>query len=147
MARHVTPEEAKDLMEKEGYVYVDVRSVPEFKAGHPTGAYNVPLNHLGQGTMSPNNDFLPAMEKLFPKDAKLIVSCKAGGRSAKAAAALEGAGFTNVADQHAGFDGAMDPATKTVPVPGWRPKGLPVSQEAPAERTWDGIAARLGDKK
>lgn len=146
MPRRVTPEEARDLMEKEGYVYVDVRSVPEFKAGHPTGAYNVPLMHLGQGTMSPNNDFMAAVEKSFPKDAKLIVACKAGGRSARAAAMLEGAGFTRVADLHAGFDGVMDPATRTVE-PGWKPKGLPVSQDPAADRTWDAIAARLGDKK
>jgi rhodanese-related sulfurtransferase len=147
MPRRVTPEEAKDLMEKESYAYIDVRSVPEFKAGHPTGAYNVPLNHLGQGTMTPNNDFLAAIEKSFPKDAKLIVACKAGGRSARAAAMLEGAGFTNVADQHAGFDGAMDPATRKVAEPGWKPKGLPVSQEAAPDRTWDSMAAKLGDKK
>jgi rhodanese-related sulfurtransferase len=147
MPRRVTPEEAKDLMDKEGYAYVDVRSVPEFKAGHPTGAYNVPLMHLGEGKMSDNKDFLAAVEKSFPKDAKLIVSCKAGGRSAKAAALLEGAGYTNIADQTAGFDGAMDPATKKVAEPGWKPKGLPVSQEASADRSWDAIAAKLGDKK
>ena len=34
----VSPEEARDLMDKEGYAYLDVRSVPEFEAGHPTGA-------------------------------------------------------------------------------------------------------------
>jgi rhodanese-related sulfurtransferase len=146
MPRRVTPEEARDLMEKEGYVYVDVRSVPEFKAGHPTGAYNVPLVHLGQGTMSPNNDFLAAIEKSFAKDARLIVACKAGGRSARAADMLEGAGFTNVADQHAGFEGVMDPVTRKLE-PGWRPKGLPVSQDPAADRTWEAIAARLGDTK
>ena len=41
--KRISPEEARDLMDKEGYVYLDVRSVPEFAAGHPTGAYNIPL--------------------------------------------------------------------------------------------------------
>jgi rhodanese-related sulfurtransferase len=43
MPRRVSPQEAKDLMDKEGYVYVDVRSIPEFEAGHPAGAFNVPI--------------------------------------------------------------------------------------------------------
>ncbi|HET8643945.1 MAG TPA: rhodanese-like domain-containing protein, partial [Vicinamibacteria bacterium] len=103
MARHVTPEEAKDLMDKEGYVYVDVRSVGEFNAGHAPGAYNIPLVHMGRGGASPNEKFVAAMEKTFPKDAKLVVACQAGGRSARAVAQLEAAGFTNLADLHAGF--------------------------------------------
>ncbi|HEY3253455.1 MAG TPA: rhodanese-like domain-containing protein, partial [Polyangiaceae bacterium] len=38
----VTPEEAAELL-SQGHVYVDVRSEPEFEAGHPAGALNVPL--------------------------------------------------------------------------------------------------------
>ena len=32
--KRVSPEDAQRLMDKEGYVYVDVRSIPEFEAGH-----------------------------------------------------------------------------------------------------------------
>ena len=135
MARRVSADEAKALMDKEGYVYVDVRSVPEFQAGHPTGAYNVPLNHMGAQGMAPNEQFMAAMEKAFPKDGKLIVACKGGGRSARAAAMLEAAGFTNVIDQRAGFEGSSEP--------GWRPKGLPVSQEAAPDRTWEAVQSKL----
>ena len=67
--RRVTPQEAKALMD-EGYVYVDVRSIPEWDEGHPTGSFNVPLNHLGPSGMAPNPDFLAVMEKSFAKDAK-----------------------------------------------------------------------------
>ena len=35
--KRVSPAEAKTLMD-EGYVYLDVRSEPEFAAGHPAGA-------------------------------------------------------------------------------------------------------------
>ena len=143
MSRRVSPEEAKDLMDKECYVYVDVRSVGEFKAGHATGAYNIPLMHMGRGGVTPNERFLPAMEKTFPKDAKLVVACQAGGRSARAVAQLEAAGYTNVTDLHAGFEGAVNPVTRQVSEPGWRRKGLPVSEEAPAERTWAEIEGRL----
>src|SRR5439155_4605544 len=119
----VSPQQARRLMEEEGYVYVDVRSVPEFQAGHPQGAYNVPILDLGPGGMTPNPQFLAVMEKSFPKDARLLVGCKGGGRSLKAATLLSEAGYTHVVDQRAGFDGPDGTS-------GWRPVGLPVSAQA-----------------
>jgi rhodanese-related sulfurtransferase len=86
--RRLSPAEAKQLMDEQGYQLVDVRSVPEFDAGHPKGAFNVPLNHAGPAGMVPNADFVRVMEASFPKDAKLVVACKAGGRSMKAATLL-----------------------------------------------------------
>lgn len=139
--KRISPEEAKELMDKEGYAYVDVRSIPEFQAGHPTGAWNVPLMHLGPDGMAPNPEFLTVMEKAFPKDAKLVMGCKAGGRSMRAASALEAAGYLHVADQRAGFEGATDPMGRVVE-PGWRPKGLPVSQECPAERAYEALRSQ-----
>jgi rhodanese-related sulfurtransferase len=134
--KRVSPEEAKQLMDDEGYVYVDVRSLPEFDAGHPAGAYHVPLMHQGPAGMTPNPDFLSVMEMGFPKTAKLVVGCKAGGRSARAAAMLESAGFTNVVDQKAGYEGPSPLE------PGWRPKGLPTSTQADADRTYEGVRSR-----
>ena len=61
--KRVSPDEALGLVEKDGYVYVDVRSIPEFEAGHPTGAYNVPWKHMDPGGMSDTDDFLAVMEK------------------------------------------------------------------------------------
>lgn len=139
--KRVSPAEARDLIDKQGYVYVDVRSVPEFAAGHPTGAYNVPLMNMGPGGMTPNADFLAVMGT-FPKDAKLVVGCKAGGRSARAASMLESAGYTSVVDQRAGFEGAPDPSTGRIGEPGWRPAGLPVTTEAAPDRTYDALKAR-----
>jgi rhodanese-related sulfurtransferase len=136
----ISPEEALERIEREGFVYVDVRSVPEFEAGHPSGAYNVPLNHQGPRGMAPNPDFLPVIEATFPKDAKLVVGCKLGGRSAKAAAVLEQAGFTQVVDQTAGFDGQRDPFGQLTN-PGWSPKGLPVSNEPEPGRSWAELAS------
>jgi rhodanese-related sulfurtransferase len=129
--RRVTPTEAASLL-AEGYVYLDVRSVPEFEQGHPEGAYNVPLAHLGPGGMSPNPRFLAVVERHFSKDARLVVGCKAGGRSAQATAMLAAAGFTQLADQCGGFDGGLEP--------GWRQAGLPTGTGAPVERTWAGLS-------
>lgn len=140
--KRVSPAEARDMIDKEGYVYVDVRSLPEFAAGHPKGAYNVPLMHMGPGGMTPNPDFLKVMGA-FGMEARVIVGCKSGGRSARAAAMLESAGYTSVVDQRAGFEGAPDPATGRVSEPGWRPAGLPVSADPLPDRTYEALKAKV----
>ena len=133
--KRISPDEARDLVDTQGYTYLDVRSVPEFEAGHPTGAYNIPLNHMGPGGMSPNPDFMSVVQKAFPPDSRLVLGCKGGGRSLKAAEMLQAAGFTNVVDQRAGFEGN---GTE----PGWRPRGLPTSTEAAPGRTYETLRAK-----
>src|SRR3990172_6381286 len=83
----VTPEEAKRLLDAGGYVYLDVRTVPEFVAGHPPTAYNVPVAELNPvtGEMKMNEKFLPVVQAAIPPDTQLIVGCRTGGRSAAAA--------------------------------------------------------------
>jgi len=123
----VSPEEAKKLVD-EGYTYLDVRTVAEYAAGHPTGAHNVPVMIQSTQGMTPNPDFLEVVEANYPKDAKLVLGCKAGGRSAKAAEILAKAGYTNLADQRAGFEGARN-QFGAITEPGWVPVGLPVETE------------------
>ena len=53
--------------------------------------------------MEPNRDFVAVMSSAFAKDAKLVLGCKGGGRSMRAANVLVQQGFTNVIDQRAGF--------------------------------------------
>lgn len=110
----ISPAEAHAKMNDEGFTYVDVRTEDEFAAGRPKGAVNVPL---GDG-------FVAAMEARFAKDAKIVVGCRAGRRSATAAQQLVAAGFTNVVDQRAGWDGARG-AFGEVTEPGWSRQGLP----------------------
>ena len=138
MAERIGPKEAKRRMDLEGWVYVDVRSVPEFEQGHPNGAYNVPIMHLRPGGMQPNPSFVDAMKKAFDADAKIIVGCKSGGRSAKAAQLLEAQGFTAVVDQRAGYGGGRD-AFGGVKEKGWVAEGLPTSTEATPGRAWDDL--------
>jgi rhodanese-related sulfurtransferase len=123
--KRVSPAEAKRLIDEEGYVYVDVRSVPEFEAEHPAGSVNVPLMNQGPAGMTPNPEFVTVMSKAFPKDSKLVVGCKGGGRSLRAANLLAQQGYTNVIDQRAGFDAARDPFGQ-VQEQGWKAAGLPV---------------------
>lgn len=138
--KRVSPEEARELMDRQGYAYVDVRSIPEFEAGHPEGAYNVPLLHMGAGgRMLPNPDFLGVIESRFAKDAAVVLGCRSGGRSFQAAMVLAASGFTNVIDQRAGFEGAVGPGGSEA---GWRARGLPVSTKPAPERTYDSLRAK-----
>ncbi|MGH7293338.1 MAG: rhodanese-like domain-containing protein [Polyangiaceae bacterium] len=130
----ISPHEANARL-AEGWTYVDVRTVEEFEEGHPTGAVNVPIALAGGGGMAPNPDFIPVMSAAFAKDAKIVVGCKAGGRSVRAAQALLGAGFTSIEEQRAGWDGARNPFGQLTE-PGWSRAGLPVEQGQPAGRAW-----------
>ena len=134
MVKRVTPVEADALL-KEGWTYLDVRSIPEFEGGHPAGAANVPLLHMMGGRMAPNAAFRSVVEGNFAKDAKLVVGCKVGGRSAQAAALLEAAGYTSVVDMRGGFHGERDNFGR-VEVAGWAESGLPVETSAPPEKTY-----------
>ena len=139
----LTPEEAFQKMEDDDYAYIDVRSNNEFEGGHPEGAYNIPLKHMLPGGMAQNTDFLAVMEASFPKDARLIVACKAGGRSKAAKALLEAAGFGDVLDQFAGFTGARDAFGATLE-PGWQATGLPMTIEPEAGRDYASLAQKAG---
>jgi rhodanese-related sulfurtransferase len=140
--KRVSPAEALELMQKEGWAYLDVRSVPEFEQGHPAGAYNVPLMHMGPDGTSANPDFLDAVERHFDRDAGLVVGCRTSNRSEHAVVMLLRAGFTNVAIQRAGFLGTRDFFGHSDP--GWGLQGLPTSQQAEEGRSWADLDGRKG---
>jgi rhodanese-related sulfurtransferase len=136
--KRIAPKEALQLMQ-EGWTYVDVRSVPEFEAGHPAGALNIPLMHFMPGRgMTPNPEFASVFAKKFAKDAKVIVGCKTAGRSLRAAELLASQGFTSVVDMRGGWEGERD-MTGAAVVVGWREAGLPAETACPPERTWEGL--------
>ena len=126
----ISPVEASQKL-ADGWTYVDVRTTQEFEAGHPAGALNVPIAHRE----GPNPDFLRVMKASFPLDAKIVVGCKSGMRSARAAQALAAEGFTSILDQRAGWDGSRNPFGQVVEA-GWVPAGLPHESGAPAGRSW-----------
>ena len=134
--------QARDKL-AEGWAYVDVRSVEEFEDGHPAGSINVPLSLALGGRMVPNPDFTRAMNAAFGKDAKIVLGCRSGGRSLRAAQLLEAEGFTSIVDQRAGWDGARDPFGQ-VSEPGWSRAGLPVEQGQPSGHSWEDIKKRAG---
>lgn len=84
----VTGEAAHELVSKQGALLLDVRSPDEFAGGHLDGAVNVPVGELESRLAS-----LPAK-----KDQDVIVYCRSGARSSRAAKILTTAGFTRVHD-------------------------------------------------
>ena len=137
-----SPPEALELLQgNTGYVYVDVRSTPEYELCHPAGAYNVPLFHRQATGMTPNPDFLQVMEKAFPPESKLLVGCQSGQRSARAAEALVAAGYTCVANVRGGFGGVRDQFGRVVEK-GWLELGLPVEQGSPADQGYAALALK-----
>jgi rhodanese-related sulfurtransferase len=141
--KRISPLEASEKL-AEGYTYVDVRTVEEFEAGHPPGAVNVPIMLAAGAGMAANPDFGHAMLAAFPKDAKIVVGCKAGGRSVRAAQLLSAQGFTSVLDQHAGWDGARNPFGQ-VTDPGWSRLDLPVEQGQAPGRSWSDMKKKAGE--
>jgi rhodanese-related sulfurtransferase len=140
MPKRIVPQEAAVLL-AEGWVYLDVRSIPEFDEGHPVGAANIPLLHVQNGRMAPNGDFQRVVEANFAKDTKIVVGCKAGGRSLQAATLMETAGYTNVVDMRGGFHGERDPFGRAS-VPGWASEGLPIETTAAPEKTYENLAKK-----
>ncbi|RYZ05982.1 MAG: rhodanese-like domain-containing protein [Myxococcales bacterium] len=138
-AKSVSPEEAAALL-AEGYVYVDVRSEPEFEAGHVPGALNVPLLNQGPTGLVANPEFLSVMQQAFGSAEKLVVGCKAGGRSKKAVDQLSAAGFSELSDMSAGWDGARDAFGQVVP--GWSKRGLPVEHGKPPGQAYADVKQR-----
>ena len=118
--KNVSVEDA-NAKQAEGYTYVDVRSIPEFELGHPAGAVNVPLLHRDQrtGQMMPNREFLDVMRANFPSDAKLLIGCQVGARSAQAAQILTLAGFTDVFNVARRLRRRARPDDRRVRAEGW----------------------------
>lgn len=71
----------------EGARLVDVRTPGEFAGGHISGAVNIPVDELPR-----------RIAEVGPKDAQVVLYCRSGARSGRAAGLLRQAGYTRVAD-------------------------------------------------
>jgi rhodanese-related sulfurtransferase len=101
--REVTPEEAARTLSS--FDLVDVREPSEFSAelGHVAGARLVPLATV------------PAASKAWNRERPILVICRSGGRSGRAAEALVAAGFARVYNLTGGMLS-------------WNARGLPVTR-------------------
>ena len=134
MTDRISPADAAARV-ADGWTFLDVRSVPEFEQGHPAGAYNIPLLHQGPAGMQPNPRFVEVVKATFPLDTKLVLGCRSGGRSLRALETLAAQGYTQLADQRAGWGGAHD-SFGALTEPGWEAAGLPTATEAEEGRSY-----------
>ena len=141
--KRVSPADADRMVKDEGYVYLDVRSIPEFEAGHPTGAYNIPIMHKTGAGMQPNAEFMAVVTSTFDKDAKIIVGCRSGNRSLRAAEIMLQVGFNDVVDQRAGIAGARD-AFGQLHEAGWQHAGLDMATDPHPERSYEALRTPSG---
>ena len=90
----ITPESAKIMMEESSVIILDVRTPVEYKEGHIEGAILIP-----------DYEILETAEKILTdKNQTILVYCRSGNRSRKAANNLLYLGYQNVYD----FGGIID---------------------------------------
>jgi rhodanese-related sulfurtransferase len=107
--QNLSPAKAKELLDgPDGWTYVDVRTEGEFAKGHPPHARNVPLAIGTPPQMQLNPEFLAVMKANFKKDARLVIGCASGARSAKACEILVNASYSTLVNMSAGFMGSRD---------------------------------------
>ena len=94
--------------------------------------------------MAPNVDFLVVMQANYASDAKLLIGCQVGGRSARAAQLLAAQGYTDVVNVKGGFGGHRDPATGQVVDEGWAPAGLPVKSGDSDSAGYEALRTKAG---
>ena len=141
--KRISPEETKQLLDSSSdHIYLDVRTVPEFDAGHVPGAKNIPVMEPSPtGLMQINPRFVETVEANFGKEAKCITGCQKGIRSLKAAELLLQAGFTDVADMRGGYGGEIDPMGQLA-YPGWELRGYPTSRESKPEERHESLSKK-----
>ncbi|KAJ9703739.1 hypothetical protein PVL29_005148 [Vitis rotundifolia] len=95
---------AKDLINS-GYRYLDVRTVEEFKKGHPDveNILNIPYLFITPEGRVKNPEFLEQVQSACSKEDHLIVGCQSGVRSLAATSVLVSAGFKDVKDIGGGY--------------------------------------------
>jgi rhodanese-related sulfurtransferase len=142
--KRISVQEAHDLLEKDpDRIYIDVRTVREFSAGHPAKAVNIPVAFPDPGRgMTLNEDFVKIVGGTFPKDKKILVGCQAGPRADAAARLLEEAGYQDVCSVQGGFGGMRDQSGGVV-APGWSTLGFPVSQDNGEGVSYESLAAKI----
>ncbi|MEM7246693.1 MAG: rhodanese-like domain-containing protein [Acidobacteriota bacterium] len=128
------------LDETDDAVYLDVRTPDEFAAGHPTGAYNIPIVEFTPAGPQPNRVFADVVEAHFEKNRTLVVGCQVGQRSMMACEVLASLGFTRLVNVEGGYGGAKEPMTGQVMIEGWAARDYPISTTPESGRSWSELS-------
>ena len=85
--QQITQEEAKEMMDTQEVVILDVREQHEYDSGHVPGAVLLPVGTITEDTAAAVIDEL---------DTVVLVYCRSGNRSKTASQALVDLGYANV---------------------------------------------------
>lgn len=86
--KKISVEDAKKIIDSEDVIILDVRTQEEYNSGHIENAVLLPVADIKA----------KAAEILPDKDAKILVYCRSGNRSAAASKELIAMGYTKVYD-------------------------------------------------
>ena len=85
--QQISQEEAKEMMDTQDVIILDVREQDEYDSGHIPGAVLLPVGTIDEDT---------AAEAIPEKDSTVLVYCRSGNRSKTASSALAELGYTNI---------------------------------------------------
>ena len=85
--QQITQEEAKEMMDTQEVIILDVREQDEYDSGHIPGAVLLPVGTIDETT---------AAGVIPDKDATVLVYCRSGNRSKTASSTLADLGYTNI---------------------------------------------------
>ena len=83
----ITQEAAKEMMDTQEVIVLDVREQSEYDSGHIPGAVLLPVGSIDEET---------AAAVIPEKDSTGLVYCRSGNRSKTASSTLSGLGYTNI---------------------------------------------------
>jgi rhodanese-related sulfurtransferase len=126
-AGDVTPAEAWQLMSRPGVRFIDVRTPEEHRyVGHVPGSTLVVWRGPDDEQVARFVDELRA--QAGPDDVVLLL-CRSGVRSVRAATAATRHGFRHACNILEGFEGKIDANGQRGHIDGWRRAGLPWKQD------------------
>ena len=85
--QQITQEEAKEMMDSQEVIVLDVREQSEYDEGHIPGAVLLPVGSIDGET---------AAAVIPEKDSTVLVYCRSGNRSKTASSTLADLGYTNI---------------------------------------------------
>lgn len=100
---NILPRDAQAATESGDASVIDVRTPNEFSGGHIPGAKNINFNDA----------LFSEKVNVLDKEARYIVNCQMGGRSARATSLMQELGFKNAMNLEGGINA-------------WKEAGLPV---------------------
>ena len=83
----ISQEEAKEMMDTQEVIILDVREQDEYNSGHIPGAVLLPVGTIDEDT---------AAEVIPEKDSTVLVYCRSGNRSKTASSTLSDLGYTDI---------------------------------------------------